>query len=116
MSRPALLLFLGLALAGCYRVDERVTVLHIPEAHDEDLQALSDFLLADNRFLRDDPKMILDITPLPDLPGLEVRYNPLTTATRNLEHRVASAGFTANDIPGNPETRSAFRAGQIQPR
>lgn len=109
-------LAVALLSPGCFRAQYRVETLHIPEARDEtELMALAELLHANNRYLDDESQMILLITPLPDLPGLRVRYNPMVTALKNLEHRVAAAGFTANEIPGDPETRAAFRAGRSQP-
>lgn len=106
-----------LAFPACYRAPDRTGTLHLPEARDKaELLMLAEFLVADNRHMEEDGDMILEVVPLPDLPGLRVRYDPLKTALKNLEHRVAAAGFTANETPGNPESRALFRAGNLQPR
>lgn len=108
-SLPAL--FLLLTLVACFRKADSLHLIALPEAATEtERVALRDHLLQFNTRVHPDHPLYLDIQILDEPPALHLRYNPEMTAPKNIEHKVADLGYTANTLPGNPEIRAAFRA------
>ena len=105
----ALMLFL--TLGACFRRADSLHVIALPEAASEsERTALRDHLLQFNTRVHPDHPLYFDIGILHEPPALRVRFNPEMTAPKNIEHKLADLGYTANALPGNSDTRSAFRA------
>jgi copper chaperone CopZ len=93
------------AAAGCYRPVIREIQVRVPHMRSEEgariaLGTLGGF----------DTNMILKVEADFGSQTIRVRYNSERIAIRNIQHAIASAGFDADDIPGNAEARAKLPA------
>ena len=79
-------------LAGCRRHDIRTTVIAVP-----DMKNAACAQVIQNAFMSQPG--ILTIRPDLKQHALEITYDSMVIARKNLEFTIASAGFRANDIP-----------------
>lgn len=89
---------------GCFRQDRRTIVIHVPQMTSPACYAI----------LQDALKGVEGIEatrPNYETRTLEVTYNALKLAIKNIEFVIAGAGFQANDIEANPEARARLPEG-----
>lgn len=97
-------LLLGICLtsgSGCFRQTKMTATIRIPALRSETGAALVLQALAEGM---GDEVSVLSVDTTAG--KIQVSYDSLRIALRNLQHRIAEAGFDVDDLPANPEARS----------
>jgi len=98
---------LGVAvgLAACRRQDERVIQIDVPGMHTEAQARIVISALGSVPGVRPDGVKV-------DLVNrkVTVTYESIIASVKNLEHAIADAGFSANDIPADAEAAARLAA------
>ncbi len=106
MSPLRLILMLGAllgAVAGCRTKDYRRALIHVPEMRTPAAAERVRAALLQLPGIRVD-KLTLDTQRQLVL----VVYDSLEVALKNMEHVIADAGFSANDVPARPDAAAAL--------
>lgn len=84
---------------GCFRQDRRTIVISVPQMRSPACYAIIQEAMKN-------VDGIELVRPDYDRRQLEVTYNALKLAIKNIEYVIAGAGFQANDIEPQPEARA----------
>ncbi|HMP74959.1 MAG TPA: cation transporter [Kiritimatiellia bacterium] len=107
MTRPSRL-FAGLLLlalaTGCFRPDRRVLIVQVPQMNSPACYAIIVESLKSMEGIE-------SVRPDYDARTLEVTFNALRLAIKNVEHAVASTGFDANELKGNADAKARLPEG-----
>jgi hypothetical protein len=86
--------------SGCFRPETLTAEIRVPALRSETAAAL--VYEAFSAFPAEDVK-VLSVDR--QAGTVRVSYDSTRVALRNLQHRLAAAGFDADDIPANPDAR-----------
>ncbi len=94
-----------LAVAGCRKQDIRTVTVSVPELHNRACaKVVGDALSRQMGVQRE--KLTFDLS----LRTVEVSYDSLLVAKKNIEFTIADVGFSANEVPGNTNAAAKLPA------
>jgi copper chaperone CopZ len=103
---PVCLFLAAACLTGCFRPNNRVITVSVPQMKTQDCAAriVDSFKIG----RPDHVDGVLSVVPNLDKKSVEVTFESLKLSIKNVEFTIANAGFDANDVKATEEARKAL--------